>query len=155
MEMLAQNFISNNRTETEAATIDEMKLFPPQSLVADSISLISSDAFGYQGLDKVYTAEYQFEDGSLMAYLSRRRSPEEAEKLANAYRNFLTEFGGRNLEATLPIKNSRMVEILETYEVIFSCGPFLAGVRESDDEEQAKNLAIRLYDKLKEVVPES
>jgi hypothetical protein len=44
---------------------------------------------------------------------------------------------------------------LETYEVIFSCGPFIAGVREAEDKEQAMNLALQLYEKLREVVGES
>jgi hypothetical protein len=45
----------------------------------------------------------------------------------------------------LPIKNAQMVEILDTYEIIFSYGPFLAGVREAASREQAEDLAIRLY----------
>jgi hypothetical protein len=153
VKTLARTFIANN--PTESTTIDEMKLFPPEHLVVDSISLISTDAFGYEGLDKVYTAEYKSDEGSLMAYLSRRQTIEEAGKLASAYRDFLMAFGGQNLDTTLPIKNSKMVEILETYEIIFSFGPFLAGVREAVDEEQAKNLAIQLYHKLKGVTPES
>jgi hypothetical protein len=153
MNTLARTFIAN--TPTESADIDEMKLFPPEHLVVDSISLISSDAFGYEGLDKVYTAEYKFDEGSLMAYLSHRQTIEEAEKLASDYRDFLKAFGGQDLDPTLPIKNSQMVEILETYEIIFSFGPFLAGVREAVDKEQAKNLAVQLYHKLKEAVPES
>ena len=83
-----------------------------------------------------------------MAYLSRRRTSEEAEKLAVAYRDFLTAFGGRNLATSLPIKNAQLVEILDTYEIIFSFGPFLAGIRESDDKEHARNLAIQLYDQI-------
>jgi hypothetical protein len=147
MNMLAQTFIDNTRTES--STIDEMKLFPGQYLVADSISLIASDAFGYDGLNKVYTAEYEFDNSNLMAYLSSRDTPQEAEKLALAYRDFLTAFGGRNIDATLPIKNAQVVEILETYEVIFSCGRFLAGVREADDRKQAEDLAIQLYNQIR------
>jgi hypothetical protein len=153
MNSLARSFLSNTRTES--AAIDEMQLFPSQNLVPDSISLISSDAFGYENLDKVYTAEYKSSEGNQMAFLSRRKSSGEAEKLAADYRNFLTTFGGQNLEISLPIKNSQMVEILETYEIIFSCGPFLAGVREAVDKEQAKILATRLYDELRKVTPES
>ncbi len=38
-----------------------------------------------------------------------------------------------------------MIEILDTYEVIFTHGPFLAGVREAESRQQAEDLAIRLY----------
>jgi hypothetical protein len=147
MLMLAQNFIDNTRTKT--AEIDEMKLFPRDYLVTDSISLIASDAFGYGGLDKVYTAEYERDGSYLMAYISYRRTSDEAENLASSYRNFLMSFGGQQIETKLSIQNAEMVEILETYEVIFSCGRFLAGVREADDRGQAEALAIQLYHRIR------
>jgi hypothetical protein len=148
MKLLAENFIGNTAAQT--VTIDEQNLFPSQGLVPDSISLISADAFGFDRLDQIYIAEYEIEDNQLMAYLSRRQKDREAQELASAYQNFLTEFGGQNLDADLPIKDARLVEILDTYEVIFSHGPFIAGVREADNKEQAINLAVRLFEKLKD-----
>ncbi len=153
MKLLAESFIRNTRAET--TTINEMELFPKQGLVADSISLISSDAFGYEGLDKVYTAEYELDGGGLMAYLSRRQSKDEAEKLANAYRKFLITFGGQAIENQLPVKDAHLVEILDTYEIIFFHGAYMAGVREAATIEQAKELVIRLYNRIKEVSGES
>ena len=38
-----------------------------------------------------------------------------------------------------------MIEILDTYEIIFSHGPFLAGVREATSRDQAARLAIQLF----------
>ncbi len=147
MEMLAENFIRNTATLT--VTIQEKDLFPEQGLVTDSISLISSDAFGFDRLDQVYTAEYEFEGNRMMAFLSRRQESRGAQDMAAAYLKFLETFGGQNLDADLPVKNARLVEILETFEVIFSCGPFVAGVREAGDKEQAITLSLRLYEKLK------
>jgi hypothetical protein len=143
MQLLAVAFIRN--TQTETITIAEQDLFPKQDLTADSIALIAADAFGYEQLDQVYTAEYRLNEGSLMAYLSRRRTPSDAQELAVSYGNFLLNFGGQNIEQQLPIKNAQMIEILDTYEIIFSYGPFLAGVREAASREQAEDLAIRLY----------
>ena len=151
MKLLAENFIQN--TATEIAAIQERSLFPVQGLVADSIALISSDAFGFERLDKVYTAEYEIKDHQMMAFLSRRQESREAQELASAYGKFLATFGGQNLEADLPIKDAKLLEILETYEVIFYCGPFIAGVREADNKEQAIELAVRLYEKLKGSAP--
>jgi len=148
MKLLAENFIDNTAAQT--VTIAEQGLFPSQGLVPDSISLISADAFGFDRLDQIYIAEYEIEDSQLMAYLSRRQKDREAQELASAYRNFLTEFGGQTLDADLPIKDAGLVEILETYEVIFSHGPYIAGVREADNKEQAINLAVRLFEKLKD-----
>ena len=132
-----------------------MELFPQQDLVANSIALISSDAFGYEGLDKVYTAEYELDAAGLMAYFSRRQSKDDADKLSKAYRKFLMTFGGQAIEAQLPIKDAQLVEILDTYEIIFSYGDYMAGVREAATIDQAKKIALRLYDRLKEVSGES
>lgn len=149
MNLLAARFIRNTRTET--AAINEMELFPQQDLVADSIGLISSDAFGYESLDKVYTAEYELDGTGLMAYFSRRQTVDDAKKLAGSYRNFLVNFGGQSIESQLPIKDAQLVEILDTYEIIFCYGAYMAGVREAVTIDQAKKLVLRLYDRIKEV----
>jgi hypothetical protein len=149
MKLLAENFIRN--TVTQNVEIQEKDLFPMQGLVTDSISLISADAFGFERLNQIYTAEYELGQQRLMAFLSRRQEIRAAQELASAYQKFLESFGGQPIDANLPIKDAQLVEILETYEVIFSCGPFMAGVREAGSKEQAINLARRLYEKLIEV----
>ncbi len=151
LKLLAENFIRNTAAQT--VTIQEQNLFPVQGLVADSIALIASDAFGFDRLDQIYIAEYDFKDHQMMAFLSRRQESREAQELASAYQEFLAVFGAKNLDAKLPIKDAMLVEILETYEVIFSHGPFIAGVRESGSKEQAIDLAVRLFEKLKDATP--
>jgi hypothetical protein len=149
METLAGTFVDN--TQTETVVIAEQDLFPPNNLVADSISLIATDAFGFEQLNQVYAAEYRLDSDTFMAYISQRRSPLDAEKLASAYGKFLTQFGGQKLDQPLPIENAFMIEILDTYEIIFYYGPYLAGVREAPIPNQALQLAILLSNKLKEV----
>ena len=151
MKLLAENFVRNTAAQT--VTIQEKDLFPVQGLVADSIALISTDAFGFDRLNQIYTAEYELGQERLMAFLSRRQETRAAQDLAVAYQKFLETFGGQNIDANLPIKNAKLVEILETYEVVFSCGPFMAGVREAASKEQAISLAQRLYEKLKGYAP--
>jgi hypothetical protein len=152
MEMLAVTFMSN--TPTTAITISEQDLFPKQNLVADSISLIAADAFGYEKLNQVYAAEYRLDQATLMAYLSRRQDSRAAQELAAAYSDFLISFGGRKLELQLPIKDAQVIEILDTYEIIFSHGPLLAGVREALTKDQAAELAVQLLKQIKEVADE-
>jgi hypothetical protein len=151
MKLLAENFIRNTAAQT--VTIQEKELFPAEGLVAESISLISSDAFGFDRLNQIYAAEYEIGQYQMMAYLSRRHETREAQDLASAYQKFLETFGGQTMDADLPIKNAKLVEILETYEVIFSCGPFIAGVREAGNKKQAIHLAQQLYEKLKAALP--
>ena len=153
MKLLAENFIRNTAAQT--ITLEEKELFPAEGLVTESISLISSDAFGFDRLNQIYAAEYEFGQYQMMAYLSRRQQTREAQDLASAYQKFLETFGGQTIDADLPIKNAKLVEILETYEIFFSCGPFIAGVREADNQKQAINLALQLYRSLEEVVSET
>jgi hypothetical protein len=145
---MVETFIRN--TPAKIATVNEVALFPKQELVKNSMVLIASNAFGYDGFDKIYTAEYEFDQQRLMAYLSLRNTPEEAKKMASAYTQFLLTYGGQNIEDKLPIKDARLIEILDTYEIIFFHGSYLAGIREAATIDQAKTLAIRLFHRIKE-----
>ncbi|CAB1074200.1 hypothetical protein JY97_04070 [Alkalispirochaeta odontotermitis] len=148
MQQLAAAFIGN--TQIATVTIAEREIFPEQDLAPDSIALIAADAFGHELMDQVYTAEYRMNEGFLMAYLSRRQTPGEAQKLADAYGNFLLEFGGRNITPPMPIKNAQTIEILDTYEIIFSFGPYLAGVREATNPDDAAMLAEKLFNQIRQ-----
>jgi hypothetical protein len=146
---MAETFIRNTPVKKMVAD-NEARLFPKQELVQNSVVLISSNAFGYDGFDNIYTAEYKFDDNSLMAYLSHRKTPANAKKLALEYSVFLSTYGGKNMEAQIPIKDARLIEILDTYEIVFSYESYLAGIREAATIDQAKALAIRLYHQIKE-----
>ena len=147
-KLMAEAFIRN--APSEKGAINESALFPEKGLVKNSIVLIASNAFGFEGLDKIYTAQYEFNGPRLMAYFSRRSSPAEATETASAYGRFLMAFGGKSIEAPLPIKGARLMEVLDTYEIIFSRGSYLGGVRDAVTADQAKKLAKQLYDRLKE-----
>ncbi|UCF93661.1 MAG: hypothetical protein JSW39_05745 [Desulfobacterales bacterium] len=149
MQLLAEAFIGQTQVETKS--IAEPALFPKEGLAADSITLIAADAFGFDRLDHVYTALYSEGDAELLAFISRRKTPQEAEELARAYHEFLITYGGQSLDADASIPGAHTVTILESYEVIFCDGPYLAGVREAEDLAQAQNLAQRLHKELQEV----
>jgi len=152
MEMLAATFVRNS--PAPKITIAEQDLFPSEGLVKDSIALVAADAFGFDRLNQVYTAEYRLNGEILMAYLTRRQTPAEAEALSDAYRQFLLNFGGQAIDQQLPIKNARLIEILDTYEVIFSHGPFMAGVRDAASREQAVELATQFSNQIREAAGE-
>ncbi len=116
--------------------------------------LINSHAFGYEGFDRVFIAGYKINDAALTAFISRRKTPLQAEKLASAYHRFLLAFGGEKQASSPLIANARVVMILDTYEVIFSQGPYTAGVREATDTAQAISLAITLKKNLEKNAPE-
>jgi len=153
MMQFADAFIGSTPVEFEA--IAEKDLFPRKDLIESSISLIPADAFGFERLNQVFSATYQLGDAQAMAFFSHRKTPAQAQELAAAYQVFLTSFGGRNIEIMLPIQGAKMVEILDTYEIIFSCGSYFAGVRDLEDRQMAEDLALALYQKLKEAEGES
>jgi hypothetical protein len=152
MIAFAETFIADHPIKTQA--IGEKELFPPKGLVETSISLVSADAFGYERFDHLFTATYRLGDSELMAYYSRRKTSGEAEELAASYRDFLLAFGGKTVESDLSIKTAGMIRILDTYEIIFSHGLYLAGVREAVDQKSAQELAVQLFNRIKDVSAE-
>ena len=149
MRTLAETFIKAHPVKTQ--TIDEKALFPKDGLIEDSIALVSADAFGYDRFDQVFTALYQMGNTELMAYFSRRKSPGAAQELAGGYADFLMAFGGSAAESDLAIPSAKVIYILDTYEVVFSHGPYLVGVREAAAQQPAQDLALQLYNRIKEV----
>ncbi len=147
LNALAQAFV--RATPVESAAIAEKDLFPRAHLEADSIALIPSDAFGYDKLNQVFTAAYQLDGRRLTAFISRRGSPTEARELARSFYEFLITFGGEGLTSD-PEKRG-VVKIFDTYELIFSAGPYLAGVHEAADLKVGERLADMLSQKLAEV----
>lgn len=152
MRLFAENFIHEN--DVEMKSIASLELFPRQNLNKNSISLHSSNPFGYNRLDRVFTAIYKQRDTELMAFISKRETAQEAKALASGYHKFLIEYGGKSIKLGLEINGARMVEIMETFEVIFTNGPYLAGIHEATDKKQAENLTDILNKRLKEVVSE-
>ena len=86
----------------------------------------------------------------ITAFLSRRATPQEALDLSRSYVDFLRAYGGEVKATDQPVPGAALVAVLDMYEVIFSQGPFLAGVHEAPDRDQALLLAAELAAKLKE-----
>ncbi|UCF01132.1 MAG: hypothetical protein JSV14_12190 [Deltaproteobacteria bacterium] len=142
------NFIRKTTAGSEA--INEFILFPTKHLNKKSISLLPSDAFGFQQFDSIFTAQYEVGDTELTAFLSQRKSPAEAVRLVESYTSFLREFGGTELKSTLNIPGAKLVEIMDTFELIFSRGSVLAGVHGAENRKAAEALALMLNHSLAE-----
>lgn len=149
MTALARAFMDSR--PSSGAAIAERSLFPEEGLEERSIALIPADAFGVPGLDGVFTAVYRQGTSEATVFLSKRATPREAETLAASYLEFLKTYGGQ-LEASDPRApgGAVIIAIMDAYEVVFTQGPYLAGVHESADKEVAVTLARRLQAKLKE-----
>jgi len=146
MLAFAEDLISKAKVSPEE--ISELALFPIQNLKRDSIALLPSDGFGFQRFDSIFTAHYEIREAELTAFLSERKSSTEAADLAKAYIDFLLGLGGTEEEPSLDIPGLRIVEIMDTFELVFSQGIFLAGVHGAENKRAAEELAQMLSQKL-------
>ena len=130
--------------------IAELQLFPQENIVAGSFKLHSASAFGFEGLTDTFTARYMFGDNSLTAFLSRRRDAQEAQLVAESYYEFLIQNGGVDKPPLNKNIEAKVVEFYGTTEIVFTTGPFLAGIHEAESQQPAEELAAKLINKLSE-----
>jgi hypothetical protein len=151
-EALAEALVRANPGTSEA--FGEFLLFPEPHLDRQSIALLSTDAFGFERLDNVFTASYDLDGSKVTVFLSRRESASQALELASAYYAFLLENGGRAIDSK-PINGEkvRLVEILDAFELILTQGRILGGVREAPDQITAERIGQLLLDRLAETQP--
>ncbi|MBI5550915.1 MAG: hypothetical protein HY911_05350 [Desulfobacterales bacterium] len=140
---LARTFIQAHPVAQSAA--DERALFPKEGLAADSIALTSANAFGFERLDRIFTADYAADGHRAMAFLSRRASAQEAADLAGAYADYLLTYGGQRVQAPEGAPPVTVIAILDQYEIVFQRGDLLAGVHEANDLAYGLALATKLY----------
>lgn len=151
MMSFARRFIQKAPAET--AEMGEIGLFPADHLVEGSITLLSTDVFGLQGLENVYVARYQVNGEEMTAFLSKAKDTHEARMLTEAYRAFLLENGGVEVASEAQIPNVALIKIMDSFEVIFQQGPYFAGVHEAESRKVAEELACALSKKLTGVLP--
>ncbi len=145
MKVLAQNIVKEQPRYTAVKTDS---LFADKGLDKSSISLHIKDVFSFSGLDHVYTAEYTDRGIRVTAFISKRKSPQEAQKLAAAYGKFLVENGGTGVAEISQAPGSKIFKVFDTYEVVMHVGRFLVGSHDVDTLESARTIALRVYRKL-------
>lgn len=147
----AKNFVRD--IEVRGGGIDELALFPREGLDEDGITLLISDAFGFDRFDNVFMARYTLENAALTAFLSVRLDRAEASELAEAYHAFLIANGGTDVKMDTRIPGARLVRILDTFELMFNYENTLAGVHAAEDRGEAERLAVAVMRKLSGVNP--
>ncbi len=156
LTVFAENFLDSVEGEAEGQgeAAGPEQVFPTEDLVADSITLIAKDAFGFDRLDQVYTAKYSGMKTETTLFVSLRSSPKAAEILATAYRDFLIEFGGSEMAKPEGFAREGFfaIDIMDAYEVVFSHGPYLAGVHMAEDKDSANRLATLLDRQIERVL---
>lgn len=126
------------------ATIPELDLFPKENLQPGSYAFTVSDAFGFSGLDNVMTARYVANGHEFLAFLSNRKSQALAERMVRDYVDFLIQSGGTMIEVKDGLPGVKAVDILGFFELVFTLGPYIAGVHEVKNLKEAEVLAQTL-----------
>lgn len=150
MVAFGKNFVK--KTSVEAHDLEELALFPMDHLEEGSIALLISNAFGFSGLKNCFTARYYVDGEQMLAFLSRKEGPEGAQRVVRAYQAFLLENGGTAVPLSTDLTSGALVEILDTFELIFRHGPYVAGVHEAPTRKAAEKLASMLNGHLVEAI---
>ncbi len=148
MLSFSKDFIK--KTGAVKKIIPDTKLFPAENLDENSIVLFPSNAFGFDRLNMVFAADYKTKESKIKVFLSRRKNKAEAAELAKSYLDFLSSLGGRGVKSDTGFGNIRIIEIMDAYELIFTNGPFLAGIHSTENLKEAEKLASTLNIKLGE-----
>ncbi len=152
IDLLAHAFVQAHGGTT-VADAPGNDLFPEIGLQAESLQLVTANAFGYEQLDRVYTAEYLVDGTRLTAFVSDRQTAEAASALAVEYRQTLVSYGASIIDAPLPVEGAAVIQFFDAYEIVFSRGRYLAGVHEAGSLEAAGTLAGQLAGHLEKTEP--
>lgn len=152
MIQMAKNFIQ--KYSAAEAILPELAFLPPDGLDTKSVSLIPTDGFGYSEFNNIFTGTYEIEGLRVMAFVSIRKTPEEAASLVNGYDGILSEFVGdeRLSPDTDHIPDLIIVDLFGEYEMFFAKGNILAGVHGVADKAVGEKLADNLYSRISDMV---
>jgi len=146
MKILAEQFVRDTPIEEE--NIHELTFFPAENQIKGSALMISNNAFGYNLLDNVFTTAYTVNDGTVTAYISKRKTSTAAKELTSGLHAYFKSFGGKPIEPNTAIEGARMIEIMGTFDLMFSIGEYFAGVHEAPTRRQAETIAKMLAESL-------
>ncbi len=142
LEALGQIFIKEH--PVASGTIAELDLFAAEHRLPGSRKLIANAAFGIQGMDGVFTAEYADGPDRATAYIARRADAGQAGASAEAFIAFWKEYGAETLAPPAQHPAARIAFILDNYEVVMVTGPYLFGVHEASSLDFGLKVAARL-----------
>jgi hypothetical protein len=143
--------IGTNLAVDPNANIAELAFFPQENLIPDSFKLYLVSAFGCEKLTDIFTARYKSGEEIITAFISKRTDSKEAEATAENYRNFLTENGAVIKNTDDKTLAGKVMNSYGTTEIVFTVGPFVAGIHEAENQQAAEKLAEVLINKLKSI----
>lgn len=142
MLAMAHNFVAVNKPGP--MYLPELDLFPTEDMVPYSQTLQITSAFGFEGFTNVFAAKYIINGKPVLAYLTVLNEPEQAAALAQAYYRFLLANGAKEVVGHSSIVSVKMVNLLDSYEVVFNCDKIVGGVHAAHSAQAAEQVAATL-----------
>jgi len=151
MIQMAKNFIQQHAAGS--VSLPELAYLPTEGLDVKSVSLIPKDGFGYSGFDNIFTGTYEMDGSRIMAFVSIRKTPEEAAALAKGYDDILSEFVGdeRISPETRQVPGLVIVDLFGEYEMVFTKDNIIAGAHGVTDKAAGERLAENLYHQISDM----
>jgi hypothetical protein len=135
--------------------IAELAFFPQENLVSDSFKLYIVNAFGFEKLTNIFTARYQVGNETITAFISKRADAKNAETIAESYRNFMIENGAVIKSTTSKALEGKVMDFYGTTEIVFTVGPFVAGIHEAENQQASEKLAEIFINRLNDITNSS
>jgi hypothetical protein len=141
-----------NLTIDPNTSIAELAFFPQENLVPDSFKLYLVNAFGLDKLTNIFTARYKVGEEIITAFVGKKADSKEAEAVAESYRKFLTENGAAIKNTDSKTLAGKIMDSYGTTEIVFTAGPFVAGIHEAENQQAAEKLVEILINRLSEII---
>ncbi len=129
--------------------ITELTVLYDPDLVNGSEKYYIRGAFGFEGLESVYSVKYNYRGEKISAFISGPFSEEKTEKAITSYKEFLINEGSKVEKHSSSIPNLIILNFDGYYEALFHAGKYMAGVHEAESSEQALGLSKKLFNVIK------
>jgi hypothetical protein len=152
MILMAKEFM--DRFPGGTVELPELEYLPADNLDPESISLILNNGFGFKDFDNIFTGTYRLEGHRILAFVSLRETAEEAESLATAYDDFLSEFIGQERlgPERVQIPGVKIADLFGEHEIFFVKDNLLAGIHAASDKPIGEEIAFQLYTRISELM---
>ncbi len=128
--------------------VEELDLFQSENLVPESTKLYLKNAFGFEGLSDVFTAEYKIDSQPITVFFSKRPNAQDAASMAEQYSKFIVENGATVKQTTSGFLKNKVFDFYGATEIVFITGKFVVGAHEAENQDAAEKAAMILAVKL-------
>ncbi|MBW8001623.1 MAG: hypothetical protein FVQ80_06330 [Planctomycetes bacterium] len=128
--------------QTKLTHFEEIALFPNGNLNTKTITYSIDDPFGFGILSNTFTAEYQIDGQTMLAFISKQQTPEQAVKIVQNYKQFLLENDAIKI-------NPSLFDLDGMFEAVHAEGKFAIGIHAAENKNHADTVAKKLIEKVK------